>query len=194
MSESDVSDKLTQIRRRDRAITDETWIEHFLAVAPFGFLATSNRGQPFINPLSFVYSPKERAVFIHTAHKGRINTNLTANAKCCFCVAHMGRLLPAERGAEFSVEYASVVAFGRISFLGGREPRERALYLLLKKYFPSMSAPNDYEPFDEREVDGVCVLRLDIDEWSGKINRKPPTFPGASDYPQINPFEFSLEN
>ena len=39
----------------------------------------------------------------------------------CFSAAEMGRLLPADTALEFSVEYASVIAFGKARLVTGEE-------------------------------------------------------------------------
>src|SRR5262245_35498164 len=38
-----------QVRRQDRAVTDEGWIRELLKRAPYGTLATVRDGQPFVN-------------------------------------------------------------------------------------------------------------------------------------------------
>ena len=39
---------LAEVRRRDRAVTDDGWIRGLLHRAPFGTLATVRDGQPFV--------------------------------------------------------------------------------------------------------------------------------------------------
>lgn len=45
---------VTDIRRKDRAMHDETWIKDFLTHAAFGHLANVHEGQPFIDSNFFV--------------------------------------------------------------------------------------------------------------------------------------------
>jgi nitroimidazol reductase NimA-like FMN-containing flavoprotein (pyridoxamine 5'-phosphate oxidase superfamily) len=45
----------TRVRRRDRAIQDESWIRAYLHRAPWGVLATSYDGQPFVNSNLFIF-------------------------------------------------------------------------------------------------------------------------------------------
>lgn len=45
-----------QVRRRDRAVEDEAWIEQLLERIPFGSLSTIFNGQPFINTNIFFLS------------------------------------------------------------------------------------------------------------------------------------------
>ncbi|RMG87452.1 MAG: pyridoxamine 5'-phosphate oxidase family protein, partial [Chloroflexi bacterium] len=95
----------TAMRRSDRAITDEAWIEAFLTYAPVGVLATTHDNQPFINSNLFVYDQDRHAIYIHTAKVGRTRANIEHNPQVCFSIMSMGRLLPADVALEFSVEY-----------------------------------------------------------------------------------------
>ena len=105
-------DPRTAMRRRDRAVADETWIRELLDKAATGVLATVDNGQPFVNSNLFVYDEAEHVIWTHTAATGRTRDNVDRDARVCFTAYEMGRLLPADEALEFSVEYAGVVAFG----------------------------------------------------------------------------------
>src|SRR5690349_24911894 len=105
---------LTEVRRKDRAVDDYGWIRDFFRRAPSGTLATVHDGQPFVNMNIFVYAEGEHALYLHTARAGRTRANIEAEERVCFGVQTMGRLLPAPRAKEFSVEYAGV-EIGRAS-------------------------------------------------------------------------------
>lgn len=55
----------TQMRRSDRAVTDETWIRRFLHQAAVGVIATSIDNQPYINSNIFVYDEDSHCVYFH---------------------------------------------------------------------------------------------------------------------------------
>lgn len=170
-----------QVRRSDRAVTDEQWIADFLTHAPIGTLATVSDGQPFINANLFVYDAANHAIYTHTARYGRTRSNLEADEKVCFSVTSMGRLLPADEALEFSVEYAGVVVFGRGSILEDADA-ERALQLLLDKYFPHLQPGRDYRPIVPEELKRTSVFCVAIDSWSGKRKQVEADFPGAFFY------------
>ena len=88
---------LGEIRRKDRAINDETWIKDYLEHSPFGVLATEHEGQPYVNSNLFVYDDSTNAIYLHTAREGRTATNVRLNERVCFTVAEMGRLLPRKK-------------------------------------------------------------------------------------------------
>ena len=169
----------SEVRRADRAVDDDAWIAEMLRTAPFAALATVHDGQPFINNNLFAFDEAARAIYMHTAALGRTRSNVEAEARCCFSVSRMGRLLPHETALGMSVEYASVVSFGRASVIEDATERERALQLLLDKYFAHLRPGLDYRAITPQELAITTVYRIDIDEWSGKRKQVAPDFPSA---------------
>jgi nitroimidazol reductase NimA-like FMN-containing flavoprotein (pyridoxamine 5'-phosphate oxidase superfamily) len=167
--------QLATPRRTDRQITDEETIKALLTVAEVGYLATSIDEQPFINPNLFWYDGER--IFFHTARKGRTRTNIEANPKVCFTVAERGRYLPAKTAMGFSVEYASVVVFGRARVLEDNAEKTYALQGLLDKYFGHLKPGKDYRPITEAELDSTSVFAVEIDAASGKRKTADPDFP-----------------
>ncbi len=174
---------LTTVRRSDRAVDDEHWIATLLERAPVGALATVDAGQPYLNVNLFWFDPTRRAVYVHTARRGRTRTNVEAGERVCFAVHEMGRLLPAPEALEFSVEYAGVVAFGTATVVDDAAEAAAALQSLLDKYAPHLRPGHDYRATTVDELARTTVMRIDIDAWSGKRKVVPADFPGAFAYP-----------
>lgn len=173
-----------QVTRTDRAVTDEAWIKDFLCRAPVGVLATVRDGQPFINSNLFVYDEGRNAIYMHTAKMGRTRSNVEADENICFSAYEMGRLLPASEALEFSVEYQSVVVFGRASIVEDFEEARWMLQMLLDKYAPHLKPGQDYRPSTNEEIKRTSVYRIQIDSWSGKKKEVAADFPGAYRYGQ----------
>ncbi len=102
------------------------------------------------------------------ALEGQTLDNLRANPRICFSAAEMGRLLPADTAGEFSVEYASVVAFGTAALVTDEAEARRGLELLLDKYFPRLERGVHYQDIQPDEVARTAVVRIDVAAWSGK--------------------------
>lgn len=173
---------INQPRRLDRA-KDDAWIKEYLQRAPFGMLATEYKGQPFLKPTQFVYAEVENAIYIHGALEGRMRTNIELNPRVSFCVAEMGRLLPADTAMEVGVEYASVVVFGEVEILMDADQSRHGLQLLLDRYFPHLKSGIDYREILPEELNITAVYRLKISSWSGKEEVARADFPGAFNYP-----------
>jgi nitroimidazol reductase NimA-like FMN-containing flavoprotein (pyridoxamine 5'-phosphate oxidase superfamily) len=185
MSDEATAPPLAEVRRRDRAVTDEGWIHALLKRAPFGTLATVRDGQPFVNMNIFVFDEAAHALYLHTARAGRTRANVEADERVCFGVSEMGRLLPAPTALHFSVEYAGVVVFGRAKIIEDDVEAEWALQQLLNKYAPHLRPGRDYRPIQLEELAVTAVYRIDIDQWSGKQKVAPADHPGAYLYGHI---------
>ncbi|HSM35707.1 MAG TPA: pyridoxamine 5'-phosphate oxidase family protein [Longimicrobiales bacterium] len=173
---------LRQVRRRDRAVTDEAWIEDLLESAAVGVLAAAASGQPEVNANLFVYDRPSRCIFLHTARVGLTRAIVEAHPRVAFTVFRLGRLLPAATALEFSAEFDSVVAVGTCSVVEDREEAKNALEALLAKYAPHLLMGEDYREPVPAELKRTTVLRVRIDAWSGKRKVAAPDFPGAYHY------------
>jgi nitroimidazol reductase NimA-like FMN-containing flavoprotein (pyridoxamine 5'-phosphate oxidase superfamily) len=172
---------INQPLRMDRA-KDNAWIKALLKRVPFGMIATEYEGQPFIKPTVFVYDEDAQAIYIHGALVGRMRTNIERNPRVSFCIAEMGRLLPADTAMGVGVEYASVVVFGRLEVLSDAGQAQQALQMLLDRFFSHLKPGVDYREILPEELDQTAVYRLKIDSWSGKEEHAREDFPGAFSY------------
>jgi uncharacterized protein len=174
---------VTQVRRRDRALTDEVWIERFLSIAPVGHVAICWQGEPLLHSNIFWFDG-ERRIYWHTAAVGKFRAVIEAAgvARGCFSITEHGRLLPAGTPLDFSTEYASVQAYGTVRVVHEQAERRRGLEGLMAKYAPHLQAGADYEPMPDADVDQTSVFCLDIETRVGKHNVKPDDYP-AYPYP-----------
>ena len=174
--------KIDQPLRKDRA-KDEAWIKACLQRMPFGMIATENEHQPYLKPTLFVFAEAENVIYIHGALTGRMRTELENNPRVSFCVAEMGRLLPADTAMEVGVEYSSVVLFGTVELLTDAGQARHGLQLLLDRYFPHLKPGVNYREILPEELNITAVYRIKIESWSGKEDRARADYPGAFNYP-----------
>lgn len=161
----------TQPRRKDRAVQDESEIESLLHRLPVGFIALSDRDQPYLKPNLFWFDAETRRIYFHTAAKGRTRETVERNPRVCFSAAEMGSLIPADTALEFSTAYASVIAFGKARVVDDETEQRHGLQGLLDKYFPDLRPGVDYRPIVDDELARTSVYSIDIEAWSAK--RKP---------------------
>jgi nitroimidazol reductase NimA-like FMN-containing flavoprotein (pyridoxamine 5'-phosphate oxidase superfamily) len=177
-----IPDPRVDMRRTDRQVTDEAWIRSFLHHAPVGVLATVQQSQPYINSNLFVYDETQHAIYMHTARIGRTHDNIDQDPQVCFSVFEMGRLLPADEALEMSVEFSSVVVFGKVHVVNDPEEARPMLQMLLDKYFSHLSPGRDYRPIQQPELKRTAVYRIQIEAWTGKRKQVEADFPGAFYY------------
>ena len=172
----------TEIRRRDRA-RDDSWTRDFIRQARVGVLAMTRGEQPLVNSNLFVYDSARHAIYIHTARTGLTRDSLSRPVPVCFSAFEMGRLLPADEALEFSVEFASVTAFGTGSVVEDPVEARAALQMLLDKYAPELRPDRDYRAITEGELKRTSVYRIDIEDWTGKLKLVEDGFAGAFHVP-----------
>jgi len=178
---------LNQVRHPGQAVHEEAWIKALLHRAPVGVLATAGGDVPYINTNLYVFDEPGHAIYLHTALEGRTRANIEANERVCFSVMEMGRLLPTWEALEFSVEYSGVVVFGRARVIAEMDAARRAMEMLLSKYAPHLRPGQDYRPMRDEHLAKTSVLRIDIDQWSGKREVAPEDYPGAYRYNDEKP-------
>lgn len=172
---------LTQVRRKDRVLADEEWMDRFLTMSAVGHLAVAYEGQPLVHSNFFWYDGAR--VYWHTAQVGKLRAVLeTGVARACFTVTEFGRVLPAGTPFDFSTEYASVVLYGTVRVVADVAEKHRALEGVMQKYAPHLVAGVDYEPMPESDIALTSVYCFDIDTRVGKHNVKPDDYP-AYPYP-----------
>ncbi len=167
------------MRRADREVSDDKWIRKFLTIAPLGIMATALESQPFVTHNTFYYDEDSNAIYMHTAKNGHLRSVIEKNPRVCFTVAEMGRLLPADTAREMSVEYSSVIVYGKASVLSDMRLAIDKMSRYIKKHFPHLESGKDYHPITEKEIREITVFRIEIESWTAKKKEAEPDFPGA---------------
>ncbi len=151
---------------------EDDWIRAFLRVAKVAHIATAQDGQPSINPTTFWYDEANHRIIFHSNVAGRVRSNIEANPKVCLEASELGKFLPSNVALEFSLQYRSVIVFGTARILEDSEEKRAALYGIIKKYFPSMTAGEEYRAITDKDLARTSVYAIAIEAWSGKENWK----------------------
>ncbi len=101
------------------------------------------------------------------------------HSKVCFETSDYGRFLPSNIALEFSMQYESVVVFGKIKIVEDEEEKCRGLYGLIEKYFPGMTPGEEYRPITQKELKRTSVYAIQSESWSGKRNWEEGAEQGA---------------
>jgi hypothetical protein len=166
----DLSQTPANQQRRPENERDAGWIRTFLQRGQIAHIATRWDDQPFITPSTYWYDEAGNQIIFHSNIVGRIRANSERHPDVCVEVSEYGRFLPSNVALEFTVQYASVIIFGNIRLIENPEEKQAALYGLLNKYFPAMTAGQEYRPITDQELNRTSVYAIAIDSWSGKEN------------------------
>ncbi len=118
---------MKEMRRKDRAITEEEAIA-LLSKAEYGVLSTvSENGKPYGVPLNFCII--DHCIYFHCSVEGQKIDNIKQNISVSFCVVGNTEILP----DKFGTKYESVIVSGEVEEVFDMN-KQIALEGLLHKY------------------------------------------------------------
>jgi hypothetical protein len=173
------------LRRKDRRLDDEAWIDRLLEGAAIGHLAmVGPDGEVTIHSHNFW--AHGTAIYHHGAPWGALAEAVSAGPlHACFTVTEAGRILVADAAVDFGTEFASVVAWGVVSRVDGERESAQALDGLMRKYLPHLVPGRDYRPASPEEVRRTYVYRLDVERRIAKHNIRAAGHPSVP-YPAFS--------
>jgi len=142
-------------------ILDEGFICH-VGFAP--------QGQPFVIPTG--YARADDTLYIHGSQASRMLRTLADGVDACVTVTIIDGLVLARSAFHHSMNYRSVVIFGRATLVEDREEKNAALLALSEQIIRGRWA--DVREPTELELKATTVLRLPLIEASAKIRTGPP--------------------
>ena len=142
-------------------ILDEGFICH-VGFAP--------EGQPFVIPTG--YARDGDKLYIHGSQASRLLRTLSGGVDACVTVTIIDGLVLARSAFHHSMNYRSVVIFGRATLVEDREEKMAALFALSEHFIRGRWA-EVREP-TEVEMKQTTVLSLPLVEASAKIRTGPP--------------------
>ncbi len=158
---------LPPMRKADRRIDDPALLEDILRRGQVLHLAMCQGGQPYLLPLSYGFRPGR--IYLHTGRSGLKLEYLRANPKVCFEVSVDVKIVPGALACAFNCHYLCVLGFGRAVEVTDQEERRLGLLAVTQQY----AGPGDHQLKPE-SLARACVLRIDIEELSGKRNPPAP--------------------
>ena len=133
-------------------------------------------GRPVVIPMTYQFSAAEPHLFyLHGGRNGRLMKHLATGAPVSVAVTMADGLVYSRSALNHSVNYRSVVLFGRAA---ARQPglgeRRRILEAMIARYFPGRRAGADYEPAPDAHLEATALVALEIKEWSAKVREGGP--------------------
>ncbi len=143
------------------AILDEGFVCHV------GFVV---EGQPFVIPTA--YGRRGDVLYLHGARASRMQKALAAGADVCVTVTLVDGLVLARSAFHHSINYRSVVVFGRARVVESEEEKNAALEAFTEHVMPGRWA--DVRWPTAQELAATTVLALPLEEASAKVRTGPP--------------------
>ena len=157
--------RLPQRASYERALVYQILDEGF--VCHVGFVV---EGQPFVIPTA--YGRAGDTLYVHGALASRMLKTLGGGVEACVTVTLIDGLVLARSAFHHSMNYRSVVVFGRAAVVEGRAEKMEAMRAfsehLMRGRWAEVREPN------ERELNATLVLALPLAEASAKVRTGPP--------------------
>ncbi|HEX3560134.1 MAG TPA: pyridoxamine 5'-phosphate oxidase family protein [Pyrinomonadaceae bacterium] len=142
-------------------ILDEGFVCHV------GFVAD---GQPFVIPTAYGRVGDE--LYVHGSRVSRMLKALSAGAEVCVTVTLVDGLVLARSVFHHSINYRSVVIFGKARLVESDEEKMAALEAFTEHVVPGRW--REARPPTRQELNSTLVLALPLNEASAKVRTGPP--------------------
>jgi uncharacterized protein len=161
----------TKVRRLpSRGAYDTETIYAILDEALICHVGFSIDGQPFVIPT--IHWRDGDTLYFHGSAASRMLRTLRGGVDACVTVTLLDGLVMARSAFHHSMNYRSVVVFGKAREVAEREEKLRALERLVEHIAPGRSA--EVRGPSESELRQTLVLALPLHEASAKIRTGPP--------------------
>ena len=160
-----------QVRRLpERGAYDRQTIDAILDEGLVCHVGLSSEGQPFVLPMNFGRDGDR--LLLHGSAASRLMRGLAAGSPACFTVTLLDGLVLARSAFHHSMNFRSVVLFGRATPIEDPAGKTAALRVISEHLLPgrwdAVRLPN------VRELAATTVVEVPIEEASAKIRTGPP--------------------
>ena len=171
----------TRIRNHpERAVPEET--AQILAdgvVAHVGFIQDD---MPYVIPLSYHYDQETPEVlYLHGSVRSRAMKLLATGAPVCVTVTLTDGLVYSRKAMNHSMNYRSAVVFGAAREVTDESEKSEIFDDMVQRYFPGRTLGHDYNVPPSADLSITTLVKVRIEDWSGKARRGGPTGPDDDD-------------
>ena len=174
-----MSDQRAEVRRHaERGSNDRTEGYAILDEALVCHLGFAVDGQPFVIPVTFAREGDD--LIIHGSPASRMLRHFDGSNEAVAEVTILDGLVLARSAFNHSMNYRSVVCFGRPVVVDDLAERARLLDLVTDKLVPDRRP--HLRGMTEKEIRGTKVIRMPIDAVSVKVRSGGPGDPEEADF------------
>ena len=144
-------------------------------VAHVGFVED---GRPVVIPFGYQFDAAEPdRLYVHGATAGRAVERLESGDPVCVTVTLLDGLVYSKTALYHSMNYRSVVCFGRGRRVTDHEIQQRVYEGMVGRYFEGRTAGRDYSIPTEAHLEATGLIEIRIEEWSAKMREGGPKGP-----------------
>lgn len=127
-------------------------------------------GQPYVTPTA--YWREGDAVYWHGSSASRMLRTLEKGADCCLTVTHIDALVLARSAFHHSLNYRSVMVFGKACKVDDPKEKLAQLEAFVERMYPGRW--QELRPVSAAELKSTTVLGMRMDEASAKLRSGGP--------------------
>jgi nitroimidazol reductase NimA-like FMN-containing flavoprotein (pyridoxamine 5'-phosphate oxidase superfamily) len=158
----------TRVRRRASRANYEPAVVH--AIVDEALVCHVALPGPLVIPTTHVRI--DDTLYLHGSGASHMLTTLAGGVDACIAVTLLDALVLGRTAMHHSVNYRSVVMFGRATLVENEAVKRRALAALLDKVVAGRSFA--CRPPDDQELAATKMIAFPIEEASAKIRTGPP--------------------
>ncbi len=160
-----ITPRSTLKRIADRGHYDQASVHAVLDAGLVAHVAIAPDGQPVVIPV--LYARSDGEIIFHGAKASRLLKYLQAGGEVCVAVTLLDRLVLARSLFESSMNYRSVVVFGKGRLIEGRSEKMDALRTISEHVLPGRW--DDARQPTRKELAATTVVAVKIEEATAKI-------------------------
>lgn len=169
-AEFESTQRSTIHRLPSRGSYDKAKVYEILDQGILAHVGFTTKDGPVVIPMG--YARKGDSVILHGSAKSRLLNELARGADVCVTVTLLDGLVLARSTFHHSMNYRSVVVFGRSSVIADAEDKNAALKHLVEHLVPGRGA--EARGANEGELQATLVVEVPIREASLKMRTGPP--------------------
>jgi nitroimidazol reductase NimA-like FMN-containing flavoprotein (pyridoxamine 5'-phosphate oxidase superfamily) len=158
-------------RLPERAHYEKSTVYSIIDEALYCHVGFVEGDQPFVIPT--MHARMEDNIILHGSKASRLMQHIHAGNEVCIAITLLDGLVLARSANHHSMNYRSVVLFGRGKTVQSDEVKRRAVHALMDHMIPGRW--DDVRKPNQKELDATMVVSIPIEDASAKIRTGPPT-------------------
>ncbi|MBL0047715.1 MAG: pyridoxamine 5'-phosphate oxidase family protein [Bacteroidetes bacterium] len=158
------------VRGEKRAMNDVTSVHAILDAGFLCHVAFQHQGQTMMIPTA--YGREEDCLYLHGSTKNFMLNQIVDGQTICISVTHLDGIVLAKSLFHTSVNYRSVVLFGKAFLLEDENERIQGMKIITENIVPGRW--DEVELGNESQLKATMVIKFRIERASAKIRNEGP--------------------
>ena len=156
------------MRRKDKEIVDKKVMVSIIEKAMICRVGMCWQDEPYVIPMNFGY--RDNYIYLHSAREGRKLDILRSNDKVCIEFDVDVELVQSQEACKTSMNYQSVLIFGKAVILKDVVEKKRALDIIMHHAYGHHS-PSLFH-YSEDILEKLIIIKVKVEEMTGKESKR----------------------